>query len=59
MGLGRLDVTQVLDDPEITYPGYKGRTMAQRGRLAVIAEDDIVVTVMPRTLEQYQRPEAC
>lgn len=56
MGLTRLDVVAVLDEPEVSYPAGDERTMSIRGDLAVCWIHDVVISVLwhtpDRTLER-------
>lgn len=55
MGLGRSDVLDVLQRPELDYP-HAGRRVAVRGHLAVVHVDRVVVTVLPRRFDRWSRP---
>src|SRR5947207_15791016 len=44
-GVLRSEVLTALDEPEVEYPAHAGRRMAERGGLAVVRADDVVVTV--------------
>jgi Domain of unknown function (DUF4258) len=50
-GVLRSEVLTALDEPEVEYPAHGGRRMAERGGLAVVRADDVVVTVLRRTTE--------
>jgi len=54
----RNEVLTALSEPEVEYPARGDRRMAQRGRLAVVKADDVVVTVLWRTTEIYQRADS-
>lgn len=59
MGVRRCDVIAVVNDPEQTYPAGRrsGRRIYQRGELAICAQGDVVITVLPRTLDNYTRAQ--
>lgn len=58
MAVPRREVLTTLNEPEFEYPARGDRRMTQRGRLAVVKADDVVVTVLWRTTEIYHRADS-
>lgn len=40
------EIERALTDPDMVYPGRSGATCYQRGRIVVVTDADVVVTVL-------------
>lgn len=54
MNLSRNDVLDVLEDADVVYAS-QGRTVATKGDLAVVFQEDRIVTILYHRQEQWQR----
>jgi hypothetical protein len=58
MLVSRSDVLATVRAPEVTYPSSRGgRRLAVRNRLAVVTNQEVIVTVLWHTTEFYARAE--